>query len=72
MKKKKKKTLKGSKKDEMTEIKKKFEVNTQMINIADKNMKTLQKITKNDKEYELLLLRKKAGESVKNLIRQNR
>ncbi|MHA1479356.1 MAG: hypothetical protein ACTSPU_14265 [Promethearchaeota archaeon] len=43
-----------------------------MINLAQKNIETLQKIKKNDKEYEILLLRKKAGESVKDLIRQNR
>ena len=56
----------------MTEIKKKLEVQAQMIKITEKNTKTLQKLIKNDKEYEILLLRKKAGESVKDLIRENR
>ena len=66
------KTPEGSKKDEMTEIKKKLEVQAQMSKMTEKNMKTLQKLIKNDKEYEILLLRKKAGESVKDLIRENR
>ena len=66
------KTPEGSKKDKMIEMKKKLEIGAQMINLTKKNVETLQKIIKNDKEYEILLLRKKAGESVKDLIRQNR
>ncbi len=40
--------------------------------ILDKTVKILEELAKNDEEYKILLKRKRAGESVEDLITQNR
>lgn len=66
------KTPKGSRKDRMIELKKKIEVEHQMIDSFAKTRKMIQEIVKTDEEYKVLLERKKKSEPVKGLIKQNR
>lgn len=44
----------------------------EVISMFERGVKVLEEIMKNDEEYKILLERKKAGESVENLIKQNR
>jgi len=66
------KTPEGNRKNKLIELKNKFELQTRFIGMSEKNIKTLEEIVKNDEDYKVLLERKKAGESVEDLIKGNR
>ena len=65
-------TPEGSQKDKMNELKEKRQLTTKFGDKMDKRIKLLKEIKKNDEEYKILLARKEAGESVEDLIKQNR
>lgn len=66
------KTPEGSQKDKMVALKKKLEAKTKMEEIAEKHIRFFSELNKNDVEYKILLRKKEAGESVEDLIKQNR
>lgn len=62
----------GPQKDKLIEMKQKIEINTKVMEMFKRNENTLLEIVKNDEEYKILMEGKNAGESVENLIKENR
>ena len=59
-------------KDKRNELSENIEISTKAIERVEKSLKTLEEIEKNDDEYKILLYRKESGESIEDLIKQNR